>query len=45
LWLIAPDYISFLFENPGGQRILALAVLLLSTGIGTMRFMIRKALS
>lgn len=45
LWVINPDYLSFLFENPGGQRILAVAVLLLCIGIGTMRFLIRKTLS
>ena len=45
LWLVNPDYASFLFENAGGQRILALAALLLCIGIGTMRFLIRKTLS
>src|SRR5205823_2290673 len=44
LWLVNPDYVYFLLQNPGGQRILALAALLLGIGVGTMRFLIRKAL-
>lgn len=45
LWVINPEYVYFLFENAGGQRILALAALLLGIGVGTMRFLIRKTLS
>ncbi len=45
LWLVNPSYIYFLFNDPGGQRLLALAVILLGTGITIMRYMIRKTLS
>lgn len=45
LWLISPDYVYFLFDNPGGQKLLALAVVLLGIGIGSMRLLIQKTLS
>lgn len=45
LWVINPVYINTLFTNPGGQRLLALAVILLGTGIFIMRWLIRKTLT
>jgi tight adherence protein B len=45
LWLISPDYVYFLFDNPSGQRVLAMAVLLLGIGFGTIRYLIRRTLS
>jgi tight adherence protein B len=45
LWVLNPDYIAILFVDPGGQRVLALALFLLGTGIGSMRYLIHKALS
>lgn len=45
LWVLNPAYISVLFENPDGQRVLAGAAFLLGSGMGMMRFLIRRALS
>ena len=45
LWVINPTYIDTLFTDPGGQRLLALAVILLGTGISIMRWLIRKTLT
>lgn len=45
LWLISPDYVYFLFDDPSGQRVLAIAVLLLGLGFGTIRYLIRRTLS
>lgn len=45
LWVINPEYVAYLFQNPGGQRLLALATLLLGIGITAMRYTINKTLS
>jgi tight adherence protein B len=45
LWVINPGYIQMLFSDRGGQRLLALAAILLGTGIAIMRWLIRKTLS
>ena len=45
LWLISPEYVFFLFDDPSGQRVLAIAVLLLGIGFGTIRYLIRRTLS
>ena len=44
LLLIAPSYATVLFETVRGRRIMAAAVTSLVLGIGTMQFMIKKAL-
>ena len=45
LWLISPEYVYFLFDDPSGQRVLAIAVLLLGIGFGSIRYLIRRTLS
>lgn len=45
LWLISPDYVYFLFDDPSGQRVLAIALLLLGIGFGSIRYMIRRTLA
>lgn len=45
LWVINPDYVYFFFDDPGGQRVLALAAILLGIGISVMRYLIRTMLS
>jgi tight adherence protein B len=45
LSVISPDYIALLLNNARGRQILALAVIMLTVGIGTMQYMIKKALS
>ena len=45
LWVLNRDYISVLYLDPGGQKVLAAAIGMLAAGMFTMRFMIRKSLS
>ena len=45
LWVMNGAYISMLFTDPLGQKILAGAVLMLGMGIMSMKTMIRKSLS
>lgn len=44
LWLISPGYIGVLVTDPAGQKMLALAVLLLAGAAVVMRSIIRKSL-
>jgi tight adherence protein B len=45
LWLMNGAYITLLFVDPLGQKILATAILALMLGITSMNFLIRKSLS
>ena len=45
LWLMNGAYITLLFVDPLGQKILATAILALMFGITSMNFLIRKSLS
>lgn len=45
LVLVNPSYISILLSDPNGHKLIALAAFLLCTGIGSMKFIIRKTLS
>ena len=45
LWIMNSAYITMLFVDPLGQKILATAILALAFGIGTMNFLIRKSLA
>ena len=45
LLVIDPGYVALLVEDPRGQTILALAVILLLTGLGTMKLIIRRSLA
>jgi tight adherence protein B len=45
LAVLSPAYISTLFTEPQGQRVLIIALISLSTGIGTMRTIISRSLS
>lgn len=45
LILINPSYISLLLSDSNGHKLIALAAFLLCTGIGSMKFIIRKTLS
>jgi tight adherence protein B len=45
LFATSPDYISVLFTDTGGHALLGAAVLSLMTGMGVMRWIIRKSLS
>ncbi|MBW8271254.1 type II secretion system F family protein [Caldovatus aquaticus] len=42
---INPGYVAMLYDDPRGQAILALALLSLLTGLGTMRVIIRRSLA
>jgi tight adherence protein B len=43
--LLEPAYVMVLFNKARGRQILAVAVMMLTMGIGAMQFMIRRALS
>ena len=43
--IMNPSYVGVLFHDPGGQRILAIAVGLMLLGMAIMRGMIRKSLA
>ena len=45
LWVMNDEYIKLLFLDTLGQKILAAAIMALSGGIATMKYMIRKSLS
>jgi tight adherence protein B len=45
LWIANSAYISLLFVDPLGQKILVTAILTMATGIAVMNYMIRKSLS
>jgi tight adherence protein B len=45
IYFVSPDYMELLFTDKTGNMILGLAILSLATGMGTMRFIIHKALS
>jgi tight adherence protein B len=45
LWIANSAYISLLFVDPAGQKILVIAILTMATGIIVMNYMIRKSLS
>ena len=45
LYLLNPDYVSILFIDPAGQKILAVAVVMLGIGAFIMRAIIEKALA
>jgi Flp pilus assembly protein TadB len=45
LAVLSPAYISTLFTEPQGQQVLIIALISLSTGIGTMRTIISRSLS
>ncbi len=45
LWLTNPDYINILFTTTGGEKLLALAVFMLCTGLITMQQIIKHSLS
>ena len=45
LFIMNPDYITVLFTDPTGTKLLASAVCALTGGILTMKYMIRKSLS
>jgi pilus assembly protein CpaF len=45
LLVIDPGYVALLVEGPRGQTILAIAVILLLTGLGTMKLIIRRSLA
>jgi tight adherence protein B len=45
LLVIDPGYVALLVEDPRGQTILAIAVILLLTGLGTMKLTIRRSLA
>ena len=45
LWLTNPDYIDILFTTTGGEKLLALAVFMLCTGLLTMQQIIKHSLS
>jgi tight adherence protein B len=45
LWVANSAYITLLFVDPAGQKILVTAILTMATGIVTMNYMIRKSLS
>jgi tight adherence protein B len=45
LLVIDPGYVALLVEDPRGQTILAMAVILLLTGLGTMKLIIRRSLA
>jgi tight adherence protein B len=45
LWLTNPDYINILFTTTGGEKLLALAVFMLCTGLLCMQQIIKHSLS
>ena len=45
LWLVNPKYISVLFTDPAGQYMLGLAIVLLTAGLLSIHFIIKRALS
>ena len=45
LWVSNPDYIDILFVTPGGQKLLAIAVFMLSLGLFSMQQIIKRSLS
>jgi len=45
LAIVNPDYIVLLITDPTGQKVLGGAVAMLSMGMATMKFMIKKSLS
>ncbi len=45
LWLTNPDYINILFTTSGGEKLLALAVFMLCTGLFCMQQIIKHSLS
>ena len=45
LWMSNPDYIDILFVTPGGQKLLAVAVFMLSLGLFSMQQIIKRSLS
>jgi len=45
LAVISPAYVMLLINTPRGRAILGTAILMLSMGMGSMQFLIRKALS
>jgi tight adherence protein B len=45
LWIANSAYITLLFVDPVGQKILVTAILTMATGIVVMNYMIRKSLS
>jgi tight adherence protein B len=45
LAVLSPDYLSTLFTDPQGQRVLTMALISLSVGIGTMRTIVSRSLS
>ncbi len=45
LFATSPGYVLVLFTDSGGQKLLGAAILSLLTGMGVMRFIIRKSLS
>lgn len=45
LWALTPSYFALLFDDPQGRTLFGSAVLSLVLGLGTIRFMIQKAVS
>jgi len=45
LWMSNPSYINILFVTPGGQKLLAIAVFMLSLGLFSMQQIIKRSLS
>ena len=44
LWVLSPDYISLLFTDPTGNKLVAAAVISLATGLFVIRAIVRKSL-
>jgi tight adherence protein B len=40
-----PQYIGVLFKDPTGNKLLIAAVLLLCSGLGSMKFIVKKSVS
>ncbi len=45
LWALKPSYITVLLDDPGGQKILAIAIGMLGTAVMVMRSIIRRSLA
>ena len=45
LWMSNPDYMDILFVTPGGQKLLGIAVFMLSLGLFSMQQIIKRSLS